>query len=225
MELAKRHLDAGFFCSDLESDRDFWHSQIKLEFQGTLELGETLVAHPTTQYRYAAGGSIVKVNHYQGELPHNDQEPSGYHGVAVASDVKEPQAYKTLSGEAVNIVPNGFDDITGIGISVISQDPEKLLQFYTDIMEFEKVGPRKIKAGETVIFVDEGEGGTETSTFSGTGFRYMTVHVVNADIALKGISNRGGTISMEPIDYGKIARLGFVTDPDGNWIEVAHVNR
>jgi len=49
--------------------------------------------------------------------------------------------------------------------------------------------------------------------------------VTNADSALEEIAGRGGKIAMPPIDYGSIARLGFVTDPDGNWIEVAHVNK
>ena len=225
MDLSKRHLDAGFFCTEVRSDREFWNSKINLEFQGTLELGGDLVNQPTTQYRYVAGGSIIKVNHYQGDLPHTDIESSGYKGVLVASTVKDFQVYRTLSGESVNVVPTGTDQITGIGILVHSPDPGRLLHFYTNIMEFEKIGPSRVKAGETVIFVDEGPGGSVTSTFAGTGFRYITVHVVNADSALQGISNRGGTISIRPIDYGKIARLGFVTDPDGNWIEVAHVNR
>ena len=225
MNLKKKHLDAGLFCTDAKSNRYFWHSEINLDFQGTLELGETLVTHPTTQYRYEAGGSIVKVNHFQGELPHSELEPSGYRGIDIAGNVDEPEAYKTLSGVTVNVVPRGFENITGIGISLVSEDPDRLLNFYTKVMEFDKITPNKILAGETVIFLEEGKGGTKTPTFAGTGFRYITVHVTNADIALKGITERGGTISMKAIDYGQIARLGFVTDPDGNWIEVAHVNR
>ena len=80
-------------------------------------------------------------------------------------------------------------------------------------------------AGETLIFIEDGESGKETSTFVGTGFRYLTLHVTNADSALEEIAGRGGKIAMPPVDYGSIARLGFVTDPDGNWIEVAQVNK
>ena len=59
----------------------------------------------------------------------------------------------------------------------------------------------------------------------GTGFRYLTLHVTDADSALEEIAGRGGKIAIPATNYGSIARLGFVTDPDGNWIEVAHVNK
>ena len=225
MELSKKHLDAGFFCTETKTDRHFWGNEILLEFQGTLELGEDIVACPTIQYRYIAGGSIVKVNAYEGELPNTKREPSGYSGLFVAGDVQAPKSFRLLSGETIILIPNGHLGIVGLGVSVTSNNPERLVEFYTDVMQFKKIGEREVAAGETLIFVKEGEGGTNTSTFVGTGFRYLTLHVTDADSALQEINDRGGKISMEPIDYGSIARLGFVTDPDGNWIEVAHVNR
>ena len=225
MDLAKKHLDAGFFCTEIDSDREFWSSTIGLLFKGTIELGDKLVSSPTTQYRYDANGSIIKVNHFQGTLPYDSNQSSGYKGVIVASGKDNSATYDTLSGELIRIVPKGFDDIVGIGISMTSPDPERLIEFYVQIMEFERISTHKVKAGNTMIFVNEGTGGSQTSTFAGTGLRYITVHVLNADNELKGIKDRGGIIAMDPIAYDDIARLGFVTDPDGNWIEVAHVNR
>jgi hypothetical protein len=30
-----------------------------------------------------------------------------------------------------------------------------------------------------------------------------------------------GTVVRDPVSYAGVARFGFVTDPDGNWIEIS----
>ena len=225
MKLSKKSLDVGFFCTELQADRDFWGNKLQLEFQGTLELGEGIVAHPTIQYRYKVQDSIIKVNDYQSDLPNGRGDPSGYSSLLIAGNVRAPSSFEVISGETITLVPKGHLGLTGLGITVTSENTDRLVDFYTEVMQFQSLGYRKVAAGETLIFIEDGKSGTETSTFVGTGFRYLTLHVTNADSALEEIAGRGGKIAMPPVDYGSIARLGFVTDPDGNWIEVAHVNK
>ena len=56
---------------------------------------------------------------------------------------------------------------------------------------------------------------------TGRGFRYVTVQVWDVDGEHAGIVERGGAEGRPPITLGTTARISFVRDPDGNWIEVS----
>ncbi len=49
----------------------------------------------------------------------------------------------------------------------------------------------------------------------------MTLQVFDVDAAHDGVLARGGREGRPPITLGKIARISFVRDPDGNWIELS----
>jgi lactoylglutathione lyase len=55
----------------------------------------------------------------------------------------------------------------------------------------------------------------------GQGFRYLTVQVRNVDAEHAGIIGRGGVEGRGPLTLGITARISFVRDPDGNWIEIS----
>jgi predicted enzyme related to lactoylglutathione lyase len=75
--------------------------------------------------------------------------------------------------------------------------------------------------GDTMLFVEEGPGGSETADFVGPGYRYLTVQIFDADQSMQDIVARGGRIAREAVSFKDIARYGFVKDPDGNWIEMS----
>jgi glyoxylase I family protein len=54
-----------------------------------------------------------------------------------------------------------------------------------------------------------------------TGIRLMTAFVPDVDAAVAELRERGVTIKSEPSDFGGVARVAFIADPDGNWIELA----
>jgi catechol 2,3-dioxygenase-like lactoylglutathione lyase family enzyme len=54
-----------------------------------------------------------------------------------------------------------------------------------------------------------------------TGIRLMTAFVPNVDATWSELRARGVTVKGEPHDFGGIARVAFIADPDGNWIELA----
>ena len=56
---------------------------------------------------------------------------------------------------------------------------------------------------------------------TGPGFRYITVQVFDVDQEHAGILARGGSEGRPPLTLGKVARISFVRDPDGNWIEIS----
>ncbi len=88
-------------------------------------------------------------------------------------------------------------------------------------VEFESAGPRSARCGDSLLFVEEGPGGSKTDDFIGPAFRYLTVQIFDADEACDQIVARGGRLGRAPISHGKVARYGFVCDPDGNWIEIS----
>jgi hypothetical protein len=45
--------------------------------------------------------------------------------------------------------------------------------------------------------------------------------VKDVDATREILKSRGAKIVVEPVDFGKIARIMMVADPDGNWVEFA----
>ena len=88
-------------------------------------------------------------------------------------------------------------------------------------MEFEAAGPNVARCGDSLLFVEHGDGGTITDDFIGPAFRYLTVQIFDADESCNDIVARGGRLGRAPVSHGDVARYGFVCDPDGNWIEIS----
>jgi lactoylglutathione lyase len=214
MKLLKAHLDIGLFTNQIAEQRAFWSDTIGLRFDHDIALGRGIV-----QYRYDAHGSVIKVNHLSTPLP--VQRRTGYVGLTIASH--DARRYEGLhpDGDAVRLLRSGTDGVTGIGITVRTPDPARMMRFYLGAMEFEQVGDHVARCGDSLLFVTEGEGGQESDDFVGVAFRYLTVQIQDADIALRDIVERGGRMARAPITLGTVARYGFVADPDGNWIEIS----
>ena len=221
MKLAKNHLDLGLFSENISSDTHFWQAIIGLHFEGHISLNKPVVPGPTLQYRHDANGSVIKVNDFQEQLPHTRNAPSGIRGLSIARDVQEEVEHETSGGEFVRIIPKGKDEISGIAITMASENPGRLEHFYTEVMQFESIGKYKCRCGDSILILERGKGATETDTFVGTGFRYLTIQVFDADESCESIKKRGGRIAMEPIWVGDIAKVGFALDPDGNWLEIS----
>jgi hypothetical protein len=48
----------------------------------------------------------------------------------------------------------------------------------------------------------------------------VSVVVKDLDAAYAVVKSRGAKVALEPIDFGKIAGIMTIEDPDGNWIEL-----
>ncbi|HIF10690.1 MAG TPA: VOC family protein [Sneathiellales bacterium] len=214
MRLAKPHLDIGLFTNDIASHRTFWMETVGLRLDHKINFKDGIVQH-----RYDAHNSVIKVNHFPD--PMVEQPPSGYVGLTIAGDVTATWEGQHPGGEFVRLVPPGTDGIVGIGITVRSPNPKRMMDFYTDAMEFEPVGPASVRCGDSLLFVEEGPGGSETDDFIGPNFRYLTVQIFDADETCDQIVVRGGRLGKAPVTFEDVARYGFVCDPDGNWIELS----
>ena len=221
MKLAKNHLDLGLFSTNISSDIVFWQKIVGLNFEETLSLDKPVVPGPTTQYRHGANGSVIKVNDFQDKMPYSRSTPSGLRGLSIAKDIPKELNHETGSGEFVRVVPRGTDGIQGIAVTISSENPRRLENFYVKVLQFESIAPFKCRCGDTVLIFQKGTGAAETKTFVGEGFRYLTMQVFDATTTCNAIKKMGGKIAMEPIWVGKIAKVGFALDPDGNWLEIS----
>ena len=154
-------------------------------------------------------------------MPYFKSTPSGLKGLSIARDISNELNYETNSGEFVRVLPRGTDGIQGIAVTITSENPSRLENFYVKVLQFESVAPFKCRCGDTILIFQKGTGATETKTFVGEGFRYLTIQVCDATATCNAIKTMGGRIAMEPLWFGKIAKVGFVLDPDGNWLEIS----
>lgn len=214
MKLAKPHLDIGLFTQRIGDQRAFWGERAGLRLDLELKLRKSWIQH-----RFDAHGSVIKVNHFEPAMP--DWSPSGYVGVTIARDGARPWQARHPDGGLVRLVPTGTDGVVRLGITVSTPNPARMMEFYLKAMEFEQAGPHIARCGDTLLFVEQGPGGEWHEDFVAPGNRYLTVQIFNADEACDGIVARGGRLARAPVNYGEIARVGFVADPDGNWIEMS----
>jgi lactoylglutathione lyase len=215
MRLAKEHLDIGLFTNEVDRQLEFWAHTIGLRLDHVLKLEPGWLQH-----RFDAHGSVVKVNDLTTPLP--PRPPSGFTGLTIAATgTGQDWAGTHPGGDQVAVVAPGTGGVVGIGITVASPDPGRLLRFYRDGLEFDQVAPHVVRCGDSLLTVVEGPGGCEADDVVGPGFRYITVQVFDADAECAGIVRRGGRMVREPVSFAGVARVGFVADPDGNWIEIS----
>lgn len=214
MRLAKPHLDIGLFTPDIAAHAAFWGETIGLRLDHQLAFDSDWVQH-----RYDAHDSVIKINHYRHPLP--DRPPSGYTGLLIARANMPAWEGRHPGGEMVRLVPPGTDGIVGIGITVSTPEPARMMDFYLGAMEFAAAGPNVARCGDTLLFVEKGPGGAPSENFIGPNFRYLTIQIFDADAECAAILARGGRLGHAPVNFGTVARYGFVLDPDGNWIEIS----
>ena len=214
MRLAKPHLDLGLFTNDIESHRAFWSETVGLRLDHELDFG-----NGTIQHRYDAHDSVIKVNHFP--EPFAPQPPTGYVGLTIVRDNLPEWSGPNPCGENVRLVLPGTDGVVGIGITVCTPDPARLMAFYVEAMEFDALSSTVARCGDSLLFVEHGPGGSESEDFVGPNFRYLTVQIFDADHACNDVVARGGRLARAPVTFDDVARYGFVKDPDGNWIEMS----
>lgn len=218
MDLAKPRIDVGLFTSNLEPMLDFWQNEIGLPFDHLLPLGGGL-----QQHRHDLLGSVLKINHARDALP--DASPSGYRELLIAREgLLGPKRLTDPDGNLVTLVPPGTRGIERIGIRLGVRDTAAHRRFYAVALGLPDVPERggdSFICGDSVILFDEAPDASGDAVFEGPGFRYITIQIRNVDEEHAAILARGGTEGRAPQTLGKVARISFVRDPDGNWIEMS----
>lgn len=215
MKLAKPHFDIGLFTNRRDAQLGFWREDVGLEVDHMAKLGGGV-----QQHRHIAHGSIIKVNHARGPLP--DLPQCGYRQLMIARDgLKQARDLADPDGNRVRLVPPGTEGVVGIGVRLTVNDLTAGARFYGESLGLEAVGDGNFLCGDSRLFLEHDPAATPAGAMQAPGYRYLTIQVADVDTIHAEILARGGTEGAAPQNYGTTARVSFVRDPDGNWIEIS----
>jgi len=227
MELAKRCVDVGFFTNQIEALRAFYAERLRLPFEEILPLGGGM-----RQHRFALLGSVLKLNDSRDPLP--PRVAGGYSLVTIA-DPRTPMPMRLADpdGNQLELVPSGQRGINQIEIHLEVTDEAAFARFYGEVLGGEKIDPRRYRIGETILSfahapaarrAEEAPSAPAAEVIAGMraiGFRYITMQVRDCDAEHRRFMSMGVREGAAPVTLGKVARISFIRDPDGNWIEVS----
>jgi lactoylglutathione lyase len=218
IELAKHQLDIGLTTEDRDETLAFWQNEVGLAYDGPLSVGGGV-----QQHRHSFRGSIVKINHSRNPL--EPEPPSGYRQVFVAQpDRTEVLETSDPGGNRVTLVPPGYEGISQLGVEVGVRDVAEHARFWGEIVglpEAPRSGEHAFRVGDSVLRLVHDPDAPSDSTRRGTGYRYCTLQVFDADAEYRRCIVAGARAGHEPFTHGDVARYGFIRDPDGNWIELS----
>lgn len=227
MELAKPQVDVGIFTHQLEAMQAFYGEKLGLQFESVLPVGGGF-----RQYRYLCNGSVIKLMHSRESL--RPRRPGGYETLMIASPrVNQAEALPDPDDNAIELVPPGRDDVTQMEIRVGVTDVEAFAQFYTNAFGAVGIGHDRYKIGETIfgVYHEHEVHPSSTKPFASPlevvnamaelGMQYVTFQVRNCDASFSALKAAGAAVAVEPSTFGTVARIAFVRDPDGNFIELS----
>jgi len=215
MDLAKNHLDVGLMTTSIEAMLEFWQQSVGLPVEGVLPLTATMVQH-----RHGMNGSVFKLNHVKRALP--AAAPTGYRelriareGLAAARELRDPD------GNRVTLVPKGANGVTGIEIVLGVRSETAFHRFLGEVLGLEACGGNTYRCGDTRLTFHADPTATADPEWIGQGYRYLTVQVRDVEHEHRTALSRGGRQGAAPGNVGDVARISFLLDPDGNWLEVS----
>jgi len=215
VRLAKNHIDVGMMTGQIDAQLDFWQHEVGLPFEELLPLGGG-----RRQHRHGMNGSVLKINESRGPLP--DAPLAGYRELLIARDgISGPRPMTDPDGNRMVLMPPGEQDITGIGVRLAVRDKAAFDDFYGRILGLERVREHAYRWGDSLVMFEQGSTAVAPASREGVGYRYITVQVWDADAEHAALLALGATEGMPPTTLGETARISFIRDPDGNWIEVS----
>jgi lactoylglutathione lyase len=215
MKLAKPRIDVGVMTNDLEPMLRFWQDQVGLPFEELLPTGRG-----RRQHRHGLCGSVFKLNHSRDPVP--ETPPAGYRELWIARDgLEAPRELDDPDGNRVTLLPPGERGVVGIGVRLAVRNEAAFHAFYGEVLQLERTGERAYSCGDSLLLFDADATAGGDASIEGRGYRYVTIQVVDVDAEHRGILERGGTEGAPPRTLGDVARISFVRDPDGNWIEIS----
>ena len=214
MRLAKPRIDVGLFTNRLEEMLAFWQQEIGLPFDHMLPLGRG-----RRQYRHDLLGSVLKINQARDGVP--EAPPSGYRELLIAREgLARPVHLRDPDGNRVTLVPPGAEGVQRIGLRISVRDPEAQRRFYAEAMQLPENDGGYL-CGDSLLLVEPDPQAQADLPYEAVGYRYITVQVFRTDEEHAAILARGGREGRAPVTLGQVARISFVRDPDGNWIEIS----
>lgn len=227
MELAKQFVDVGIFTNRIDEMRAFYTERIHLPYEELLPVGAGV-----RQYRFGLLGSVLKINHSREPLP--PRKPGGYQRLTISDpNTLTPSVLCDPDGNHIELVTAGEGGVKQIEIHLGVTDEAAFARFYADALEAERLDARRFKLGETIIsFAHDREAVRAESSAPASatdvaasmraiGMRYITVQVRDCDREHRRLTAMGVWEGAAPLTLGAVARISFIRDPDGNFIEVS----
>ena len=215
LNLAKQHIDVGLFTNRTEEMLAFWQNDVGLPFEEMLPL-----APGQRQHRHAMNGSVLKLNSVRD--PMRESAPSGYRVLRIAREgISAPRELTDPDGNRIVLVPPGFEAVVGIEVQLAVRDAAAHARFYGEALGLERAGEHSYRCGDSLLMFEQDALAEEAGHMTAQGFRYITIQVRDIDAEHAGIVARGGNEGRAPLTLGTTARISFVRDPDGNWIEIS----
>ena len=218
--LAKDALDIGLFTNDLEPMLAFWQQEVGLTFDHMLPLGGGV-----RQHRHDHAGGVFKLNHSRHPLP--KAAGGGHLRAIIATDrVTEIRNLIDPDGNAVTLVPPGTEGIHHWAIEIAANSEDEFLAFYHTALGLPRTASDQIgvQVGRSQIIarIDPMLAAqTNSQTMARKGYRYTTLQVDKVDPVHAAVLAAGGTEGSAPKTLGETARISFVRDRLGNWMELS----
>ncbi|UJJ31657.1 VOC family protein [Halopseudomonas maritima] len=217
MSLAKAFFDVGLFTNQRELQQQFWSEQVGLTFDHTLKLGGGVLQH-----RYNAGIAVLKLNDARDSLPAPGTGPIVELLVATAG-ASAPRALTDPDGNRVTLVPPGHDGIQGLAVRLRVTDPARSRAFYEQVLGCVPEPNGALRCGEALLLLEQGDSAAAAgdAPLAAVGLRYLTLQVFDCDAAYASALACGAEGAKAPVTLGSTARIAFIRDPDGVWIELS----
>jgi catechol 2,3-dioxygenase-like lactoylglutathione lyase family enzyme len=227
LELAKRFVDVGIFTNRLDEMRAFYAERVRLPYEELLPVGGGV-----RQYRYGLLGSVLKINHSRDPLP--PRIAGGYRMLSISdSRTPMPIPMQDPDGNDIELVPTGNRGVDQIEIHIGVTDEVAFDHFYGDAMQAERLAAGRFKLGETIINLRHDPAAARAqksaaasapdavASMRAVGMRYITVQVRDVDAEHRRLMSMGVWEGAAPVSLGAVARISFIRDPDGNFIEIS----
>jgi len=227
MDLARPQVDVGIFTNNIEKMRAFYSERLGLAYESMLPVGGGM-----RQFRYLANGSVIKL--MDSRDPLRRRRPGGYETIMIATPkVTHGEALADPDDNTIELVPPGRDDVTQLEVRVGVVDVDEFGEFYTKALGAQPIGGNRYKVGETIfgVYHEPSVRRVSSGSFANPlevvkamaelGIQYVTIQTRNCDDAFKQVTSAGAKEAIAPSNFGTVARICFVRDPDGNFIEIS----
>jgi predicted enzyme related to lactoylglutathione lyase len=215
MQLAKKQIDVGLYTNQTESMLEFWQTQVGLPIEEMQPLGQGV-----RQYRHGMNGSVLKLNSVRDPIA--PAKPSGFRELWIASnDVAEPLTLWDSDDNAIRLVLPGYSGVNGVALKLVVSSAARFHAFYGKVMQLQPAAKNAYRCGDSLLMFEEQRHVAQDTPLRAKGFRYFTIQVVDVDLEHAKLIERGAVEGMAPVTLGETARISFIRDPDGNWIELS----
>ncbi len=222
--LAKDALDVGLYTNQLAPMLAFWQGEAGLAFDHMIPIGGGV-----RQHRHDHSGGVFKLNHSRASLP---TFPGGAlrRLIIATSTVSAPVTLADPDGNRVTLAPPGHDGVTHWAVELATPSPRAFLDFYCDTLGLPRAPgePCAALCGRSLIrgIVSEAaapapDEETAVEPMQGLGFRYITMQVTRVDPVHARVTASGAREGAAPRTLGETARISFIRDPMGLWIELS----